>query len=280
MICITIMSNSDHRAITAVILTHNSERLLLQCLQSLQFCSAIIVVDAGSTDATSIIAKQCGATVVYREWDSYQGQYSFALSQVQTPWTLVFDSDEVCTQELQNSIIQEINNTNPEHTVFLLRRCTWYLNRFLLHGKWYPEYIARCFKTGQVRIEINNGGHIEFSPQNTAKKLEGDILHYTYSGYFDQLTKLNKYAENGAKTLRERGQKGGIVRALVHSIGRFFVQYIIKLGFLDGRAGFILSVHESFYVFFKYIRVMEDTWGIPYTYAKGDTTLPLHNVKD
>ena len=276
MVDISNMETIEDTAITAVVLTHNSQRLLLQCLQSLQFCSSLLIIDAGSTDDTLAIAKQCGATIIYRQWDTYQEQYSFALSQVKTPWTFVLDSDEICSQQLQESILQQIHSLNKNYEVFLLPRCTWYLNRFLLHGSWYPEYIARFFKTGTVTMQVNNGGHIEFISSSPAKKLQGDIMHYSYESYFHELEKLNIYAENGATILRKRGKKGGIFQAVTHSISRFIVQYIIRLGFLDGRAGFILSVHEAFYVFCKYIRVKEDTWGTPYTHTKRDTTTPLH----
>lgn len=275
MVDISVMETIEDRAITAVVLTHNSERVLAQCLQSLQFCSSLLVIDAGSTDDTPSIAEQYGATIIYREWDTYQNQYSFALAQVQTPWTLVLDSDEICSQELQESIIKELQSNDRIYDVFLVPRCTWYLDRFLLHGSWYPEYIARFFRTGSVIMQVNSGGHIEFTSSSPLKKLQGDIMHYSYSSYFHELTKLNVYAENGAKSLRKRGKKGGIMPAVLHSIGRFIMQYIVRLGFLDGRAGFILSVHEAFYVFCKYVRVVEDTWGAPYTYAKRDSTMPL-----
>lgn len=266
----------EDTAITAVVLTHNSQRVLSQCLQSLQFCSSLLIIDAGSTDDTLSIAEHYGAKVIYRQWDTYQNQYSFALSQVQTPWTLVLDSDEICSQELQESIIQEVNSADRTYDAFLLSRCTWYLDRFLLHGSWYPEYIARLFRTGSVVMQVNNGGHIEFVSSSPLKKLQGDIMHYSYSSYFHELTKLNVYAENGARMLRNKGKKGGIVQAILHSMSRFIMQYIVRLGFLDGRAGFILSVHEAFYVFCKYVRVIEDTWGAPYTYTKHDITMPLH----
>lgn len=260
--------------ITAVILTTNSERLLEQCLDSVHFCDSILVVDGGSVDSTLSIAKAHGAHVLSRTWDIYENQCLFALSHVSTDWVFVLDSDEICSPALQDAILRAVQTAPPTVQGFYVRRCTWYLNRFMLHGNWYPDRLPRCFRNGAGTVETSYGSHAILGIQGATERIEADIFHYTYDSYFTQLQKLNIYAQVGAEDLRAKGRKGGLCRALFHSIWRFIAQYVMRLGFLDGKAGFILATHEAFYVFCKYIRVEEHTWGAPFNYEKKDKTLP------
>ncbi|MGL4722613.1 MAG: glycosyltransferase family 2 protein [Desulfovibrionaceae bacterium] len=256
--------------ITAILLTTNSERLLKECLRSISFCERIIVVDGGSTDATLSIASEMKVEIKERPWDDIVSQTQYALSLIKTEWGFYLDSDEICTKELEQAIRTLFQN-KIEHTGYTVQRATWYLDRFLLHGKWYPEKLLRLFKTEYTHIG-HSGAHHYLYTIGSNSHLAKDILHYSYSGYKNQLDKLNSYAEDGACDLRKNNKKGGIAKASLHALSRFFVQYIIYKGFLDGRAGFILSVHEAFYVFCKYIRITEESWGKPYTYKKGDIT--------
>ena len=79
-------------------------------------------------------------------------------------------------------------------------------------------------------------------------------------------TRINSYAQQGADDLAARGKKGGLALGVLHGIGRFLRIYLLKKGFLDGKAGFINAVHGAFYAFLKYVRVDEGNWGFPYNH--------------
>lgn len=258
-----------HATITALIITLNGERLLGRCLESLSFCDRILIVDSFSTDATERIAREHGAVFIQNTWPGNAKQIFFGLKwlaeHAPTEWVLMLDCDEIISSELRASILQAI--TAPgENTAFSMPRRTWYFDRFLKHGGCYPDRLFRLFRPEAIQID-NQGAHQKFVPRGSFGTLSGDLLHYTYSSFANQLEKLNDYAERGARDLEARGKRGGVLRGLIHGTWRFLDMYVLRLGLLDGRAGFLMAAHTSFYTFLKYVRIHEGSWGKPYDHG-------------
>ena len=257
-------------AITGVVLTNDGERLIKQCLASLAFCDEVLVVDSGSRDATMPLARELGATVLENQWQGFANQFTFAASRVTTPWLFILDQDEICTPELGASIRAAVNaatdaagNSAKPPVAFSIARRSWYFDRFMKHGGWYPDHILRVFKTGHVTF--SQDAHIHYHPQGPSAHIaSGEIIHYPYTGFTHQLAKLNVYADQGAQALRAAGKRGGIMAGLLHGFARFMRIYVFKRGFLDGRAGFLAAAHGSFYAFLKYVRVLDARWGEPF----------------
>lgn len=259
--------------ITGVVLSHNGERLLEKCLASLAFCDQILMVDSGSTDKTLSLGEAYGATVIYRPWDGFDVQFTFAQEQVKTRWFFILDQDEICPPALGARIVHAIRESDlladtPQDTpvAFSVGRKSWYFDRFMKHSGWYPDHILRVFRTGFV--EFYQDAHVHYRPLGRKEHIEGppdaELVHYPYSGFFHQLQKLNHYADQGAHALRAEGGSGGILRGIGHGFARFFRIYVLKLGFLDGKAGFLTACHGSFYAFLKYARALDASWGAPY----------------
>ncbi|SHN56048.1 glycosyltransferase family 2 protein [Desulfovibrio litoralis] len=270
-------SNNDFE-LTALILTYNSERLIKACLESLAFCTRIIVVDSHSTDNTQQIVKDFGATLLIRAWEGPYPQLQFGFKYIEENivnanpklkhWILCIDSDEVCDLALQKNIQQVLTEPTLEQkecTAFGINRLSWYYDRFMYHSSWHPDWLNRLFVFGELEIKMS-GAHYSFHPKSKAGKLDGLLYHYPYTGFFNQLEKLNSYAEQGANDLRKKGRKGGILVGLIHAKVCFIRKYILKRGFLDGRAGFILAAHDAFYTFLKYVRIPDASWGKPYNH--------------
>ena len=231
------------KSLTAVIITLNGERLFDRCLDSLSFCDRILVVDSFSTDRTEAIARAHGALFIQNPWPGNARQIRFGvdgLAAIASP---------------------------GEVAAFSMPRRTRYFDRFLRHGGSYPDRLFRLFRPEAIRIE-NSGAHQRFVPEGPGGALDGDLLHYTYSSFRNQLDKLNDYAERGARDLESRGKRGGVAAGLAHGLWRFTAMYFIRLGLLDGRAGFLMAAHTAFYTFLKYVRIAEGSWGAPYDAAK------------
>lgn len=259
--------------ITGVVLTHNGERLLDRCLASLGFCTEILTVDSGSTDSTIDICKKHNSRFIHRPWDGFDVQFSFAQSIVRTRWFFILDQDEICTAQLAGRIVAAIAESDrmadtPQDTptAYSVSRKSWYFDRFMKHGGWYPDEILRVFRTGFV--EFYQDAHIHYRPLGRKEQISAqggaELIHYPYTSFFHQLAKLNNYAEQGASALKAAGKKGGLMRGIGHGFARFLRIYIIKRGFLDGRAGFLAACHGSFYAFLKYARVLDSNWGAPF----------------
>ncbi len=248
--------------ITALVLTYNGERLLDRCLGSLAFCDRILVVDSFSTDATVAIAQAAGAEVLQRKWEGPGPQFAFALEKISDGWIVSLDQDEICSEELRDSILAATAADSGKAGYWIPRR-SWYFDRFLKHSGWYPDHLLRLFRAGRMRVEVS-GAHYSFHPDGETGTLTGDILHYPYESFRQHLDKVNDYAQKGADDLRAKGKRGGLCAGLCHGAGRFIRIYIIKRGFLDGRAGFINAIHGAFYAFLKHLRIEEGDWGRPF----------------
>ena len=262
-------------SITALIITLNGERLLDRCLESLSFCDRILIVDSFSSDATERIAREYGAIFIQNPWPGNARQIRFGLDWLEanapTDWVLMLDCDEIISPELCEDILRAVAAQEGK-TAYSMPRRTWYFDRFLRHGGCYPDRLFRLFRPETIQID-NHGAHQQFVPSGPSGDLNGDMLHYTYSSFRNQLDKLNDYAERGARDLEAHGKRGGVLRGLGHGTWRFLDMYVRKLGFLDGRAGFLMAFHTSFYTFLKYVRIHEGTWGAPYDHGLNGAAL-------
>jgi len=246
--------------VTGLVLTYNGERLLEKCLKSLDFCDEILVVDSDSSDRTREIAEACGARIIVNPWPGPVAQFKLALSEITTTWVVSLDQDEYLTDELRDNIITKLSK--KEHVAgYYTPRSSFYFNRFMKHSGWYPDYLFRVFRSGQMEVTAS-GAHYHFKPRGETAKLSGDILHHPYDSFQQHMEKINYYAEEGAAALREKGKSGGMLNALLHAKIRFIKIYFLKLGFLDGKAGFCNALAGYYYTFQKYIRVDEKgKWG-------------------
>lgn len=245
---------------TGLILTYNGERLLEKCLRSLDFCDELLVVDSQSTDRTREIAEACGARVIVNPWDGPLKQFRFAFSHITTPWIVSLDQDEWLSPELRADVMAALEKDEPL-AGYWVSRSSWYHDRFMKHSGWYPDRLLRVFRPDRMELSAN-GPHYRFSPKGETRLLSGDILHMPYVSFHDHMARINRYAQVGAEDLRRKGRKGGLLRALLHASARFVKTYLLKLGLLDGKAGFINALVSFIYVFQKYIRVEEKTpWG-------------------
>ena len=241
--------------ITGLICTFNGERLLKKTLASLDFCDHILVIDSGSTDSTVAIAQEAGAEVIFHPFEGMIAQLQFGFTKVATPWVITLDQDEYLSTELRASVQKALEHPR-ECTGFFLPRRSFYYDRFIMHSGWYPDYLLRMFKPESVEVR-GTLPHEEIHPRGTTRKLSGDIIHYPYRDLAEHLAKINSYTQTAAGELAARGVSGSLAKGMSHGIGKFFKQYLLKQGFLDGRAGFILAVHAFFYAFHKYVRIDE-----------------------
>lgn len=239
---------------TGLVLTLNGERYLDECLGSLDFCDELLVVDSQSTDRTQEIAEKHGARFLVNPWKGPAAQFEFAFRQVTTPWVVSLDQDEILSPELRRSVITALEN--PAHSGYLCPRTSYYLDRFIRHSGWYPDYLLRVFKLKDTRTHVS-GPHYGFRSAGTVDKLKGDIIHYPYRDLGEHIAKINFYTKIGAEGLHEKGVSSGVMKAFGHGLARFFKTFILRRGFLDGKAGFVLAVNAFLYAFNKYIRLYE-----------------------
>lgn len=241
---------------TGLILTYNGEKYLKQCIQSLSFCKEILVIDSNSQDKTVEIAQKNGARVIINSWKGPTKQFEFAFKHIHTDWVISLDQDEILSPELQEEIKHNLHHNDKKYAGFFCPRKSFYFDRFIKHCGWYPDYLLRVFYLPKTSL-YTSGPHYGFRVSGDTLKLKGHIIHYPYENLFHHMEKINYYTQEAAKDMAEKNISSGVIKALGHGLARFMKIYFLKLGFLDGKAGFILSLNAFFYGFHKYIRVLE-----------------------
>lgn len=244
-------------SLSVVIITYNEEQNIRACLESVQFANEVIVLDSGSTDNTTKIAKEYGANVVSTDWPGDGPQRNRGIKLAKSNWVLILDADERVTDELRTSI-QNIDNSCDGYDV---RFQSYYLGRAIRHGDWRGEKHIRLFKRAKGRYsecEVSGaqGAHCRPIVNGKVGKIKGVIEHHPFPNLDKMLTKLNAYSSGSAALKVHRGQKGGLIKALVHAYWCFLRGYIIRRGFLDGKEGFILAVSNAQGTFYRYLKML------------------------
>jgi glycosyltransferase involved in cell wall biosynthesis len=127
------------RKSSAYIIAFNEEKHIGEAVKSLKFADEIIVVDAFSSDCTAEAAAEAGAKVIKHKFESFGKQRNFALAQCSYDWIICLDADERITSGLKNEIETLLQN-QPDGDVFLAPRKSMFINKWILHSGWYPDY--------------------------------------------------------------------------------------------------------------------------------------------
>lgn len=244
--------------LSVVVITFNEERNLDRCLKSVKEISdEIVVVDSFSTDKTEEIAKAHNARFYQHLFSGHVEQKNYALTKAENEWVLSLDADEVVDDRLKQEIIRVKDSANGDYS-YSMNRLTWYCGRWVRHSGWYPDKKVRLFNRSKVKWGgVNPHDRIEVG-QTRVIHLEGDILHYSYHSISDHVRQIDRFSSISAEMKLSQGRK---VRVLIHLIFYpFFVfikTYFLKLGFLDGYAGFVVAVMNAYYRFLKYAKLRE-----------------------
>jgi len=236
------------------IITFNSEKFLEKVLNSVKnIADEVVILDSGSKDATVEIAKSFGAKVYFREFDNFVNQKNHLLSLCKGEWVLFIDDDEVVSEELAKSIKEGIKL--PDYDGFYVNVLTNYLGKWIKHT-WYPDWHLRLARRNKCRW-TGKGVHEKLVVNGKTGKLKGDLLHYSYTSISQHVEKINFYTTLYAETAVKSGKKFSIWKLLFSPPLSFFRRYFLKLGFLDGFEGFVISVMSFYATFLKYLKLWE-----------------------
>jgi len=240
--------------LSAAVITKNEEKKIGDCLDSLSFADEIVVVDCGSTDRTTEIAKSKGAKVVFHEWEGHIGQKNYAISQTTGEWILSLDADERVSARLRGEIQRAL--LDPRADGYAMARLVFYINRWIYHCGWYPARKVRLFKRGKGKWTGENP-HDKIELEGQCQNLDGDIYHLSFDTISDHLKTINSFTQIAARERTAKNQKAGFFSIALRPPATFVKMYFLKLGFLDGIPGLILSGLSSYHVFCKYLKISQ-----------------------
>lgn len=239
--------------LTVALIVRNESANLRACLKTVGWADEIVIIDSGSDDDTTAIAREYTDRVYgERDWQGYGIQRRRAEARASGDWILMIDADERITPELRAEIESAIA-ADARDRVYALPRLSFCFGRFIRHGGWYPDYVVRLYPRGRAGYDdAPVHEKVRYPPDMRVVRLRGDLLHYTYRDMEHYLVKSAAYAAAWASMRDRAGKQANLAQGLWHAFACFLRMYLLRAGFLDGRAGLLLALLSAHSTFVKY----------------------------
>lgn len=247
--------------ISIALITLNEEVNLPRTLESVRPVvrdgrGEIIVLDSGSSDRTLEIAHSFGAKIFAEPWKGFAAQKNSAMEKASGDWVLQLDADEALEAELAEEMISAIQG-EQSLVGFWLPRKNFFLGRWIKHGGFYPDPKLRLIRRGAGKFE-EYGAHPTINLKGPTGRFKHALIHNAYPtlrGYIDH---MNSYSCAGAEVVVAKGDGGfSLTNIVLRPTLTFVYNYFFRLGFLDGREGFLLHLYHAVYVSWKYAKAWD-----------------------
>jgi glycosyltransferase involved in cell wall biosynthesis len=252
--------------LSVIIITRDEVHRIGRAIDALAFADEIVVLDSGSTDGTREVARAAGARVEQTDdWPGFGRQKNRVLDLARGDWILSIDADELVTEALADAILEAIRppfaeveadadadadaNVQAPVAWWIERRSRW-CGRPVRFGDWRRDRVLRLFRRGAARFS-DDIVHERVVCDGIHGQLAGWLWHDTVDTPEDGTEKALRYARLGAERLRQRG-RGGRWSALWHAGGGFVRGYVLRLGCLDGRAGWAIATTNAYATWLRY----------------------------
>ena len=245
--------------VSVVIIARNEAVNLPRCLASARGWTAeIIVVLNDTTDDSAAIAANLGARVVSLPWKGFRDTKNAALGLAAQPWALCLDADEEVSPLLRREIAAFLSRPDLERfDGARFPRKVWFIDRWITHGDWYPDYNLRLCRCARARWGGDAFVHERIVCDGPVAKLRGDLHHYSFPTLASHVAKINPFADLYLRQQLEKGRRFSLGAAVLRPGWRFFRAYILRLGFLDGYPGLYIAWANAFSAFVRQSRLYE-----------------------
>lgn len=241
--------------LSVIVITGNAAPTIRRCLESVRWADEIVVVDSGSTDRTLDICRDLGARVHQTsDWPGHGPQKNRALDRASGDWIVALDSDEWVTPELRAEVEHAIAEPRG-HVAFAIPRRSSFCGRIMRHSGWWPDHVVRLFRRDAARFSEDHT-HDRLIVNGTTGRLRQPIMHEAITDLEQMIAKMNMYSTSAAHMKLREGRGASVFTALLHGGWAFFRTYVLRLGFLDGREGFMLAVANAEGSYYRYVKLM------------------------
>jgi glycosyltransferase involved in cell wall biosynthesis len=192
-----------------------------------------------------------------RDWPGFGLQKNRALDALSTDWVLALDADEIVSPELAASIREAL--AHPQAEVYALDRLSSFCGHWVRHSGWYPDWLPRLFRRGAARFsdDLVHERLVPTHPAGKIARLDGKLMHYSYDDFEEVLRKLDAYSTAGARQRHAAGKRGSFSIAVLRGAWAFFRTYLLRAGFLDGRAGFMIAAFNAQTVYYRFLKLAQ-----------------------
>lgn len=242
------------RKFSLVIITKNEAKNIETCLASVKgLTDDIVVFDSGSTDGTQEICESFGARVYQHDFTDFSSQKNTANSVAKYDWILSLDADEALDEQMRDDFLRQFKV--DDDSLFEFNRLTNYCGHWVKHCGWYPDWKLRFFD--RRKMKWKGSIHETLSPINEGeachvKHLKGNLLHYSYHSLEDHHKQAEKFTRMKAEKMRTQGKNDSFWKSAMSGMWKFLQIYCVKLGFLDGKSGFLIAKISAKYAMKRY----------------------------
>jgi glycosyltransferase involved in cell wall biosynthesis len=243
------------RALSVAIITFNEERNLGDCIRSCEeLADEIVVLDSFSTDRTEAVARSFPKVRFEQHaFDGHVAQKARALALCRSEWVLSLDADERLSPDLR----AELRALEPgDRDGFRVPRLTYALGRPIRHSGWYPQRKYRLVRRALARW-AGHDPHDFLVVDGKGGDLRGDLLHHSFRDLADQADRANAFSSIQAFNLAHRGRAFSALAVVYRPAVKFLETFVVKRGFLDGVAGFVIAVNAAYQTFLKFAKLYE-----------------------
>ena len=244
--------------LTVLIPCKNEIDHLKECLASVRpLADEILIADSGSRDGTlDLIQRQPDCRLIQRQYIHSGDFKNWAIPQARHSWVLVIDADERVTPALAVEIQQRLAETSDVDG-YWIPRDNYFLGQRIRYSGWQSDRCLRLFRRDHA-VYVGDNDHAEVQVDSgRVARLKAALQHDTYANYDSFFRKLNRYTSYQAHIWNESGRRASFVDLLVAGPLRFFHAYVLRGGFLDGKAGLQVCALTGFYSFMKRARLWE-----------------------
>ena len=238
--------------LSAIVITKNEARNIEACLDSVSFCDERIVVDGGSEDGTAALAEAKGARVMTTaEWGGFGPQKNLALSLATGDWVLSLDADERVSDKLAAEIKRAMADGAADG--YDMPRLSTFCGKPMRHSGWYPDYVLRLFRRERGRFS-DDLVHERVICDGPVRRLAEPLIHHPVLRLEDSLSRMDRYSTARAEMIVRSGRRVTFFTGILRGWWTFIQTYFIRLGFLDGREGFLLAVANAEGTYYRYMK--------------------------
>lgn len=241
--------------VSVTIITLNEAEHIAAAIDSAAWADEVLVVDSGSTDGTTDIARAKGALVICREWAGYVDQKNYAAGRASHDWIFSLDADERITPALAEEI-RALLAAEPPLRGYRLPRVTYHLGRWVRTTDFYPDFQTRLYDRRAARWR-GKYVHESVAVDGLVGRLRHELEHYSFRNLRDQLDRINHYTTLAARQMHESGRRAGPLDLVVYPPAAFLRNYVLRRGILDGTAGLTISLMNAYSVFLKFAKLWE-----------------------
>ena len=248
---------SKTKKISTLLITYNEVNHIDQVIENISFTDEIIVIDSFSSDGTFEKLKAFKhVKTIQRNFENFADQRNFAIKQAENDWILFIDADERIPEKLKTEILKEVNL--PDGTAgFMFKRLYFFKQKRIRFSGFQTDTTYRLFQKGKVKYIEDKIVHEAPIIKGKSKVLKNYMLHYCFDNAEHYKSKMEHYASLKAQELFKKGKKPNLFHFYIRPFYKFITNYFFRLGFLDGKEGFIICYLSAYGVNYRYKKLKE-----------------------